>query len=87
VEVRLARKGKIHTYANNVYMPFPFDAPLPIIIGDMSGGTQFPAMGTEMKTEDLKIGNHIELVLRVAHQERGSTAYVYKFRPPRIMNS
>ncbi len=82
-EVTLARKGIVHTYSLNYYMPQPFESPLPIIIGELEDGIRYVALGTEMKADGIKIDMPVELVLRRMVVERGISAYGHKFRPIR----
>ncbi len=86
-EVKLARKGIIHTYSLNYYMPQPFESPLPIVIAELEDGNRYVALGTEMKVDGIKIDMPVELVLRKMVVERGITAYGHKFRPIRAQAS
>ncbi|MBI2849071.1 MAG: hydroxymethylglutaryl-CoA synthase [Chloroflexi bacterium] len=77
----MSKRGQIHTYSLNYYMPPPFEAPLPLITADMDDGRRFASIGTEMKADGMSVGMPVELVLRVFTIERGVTIYGYKFRP------
>lgn len=83
-EVALARKGTIHTYSLNYYMPQPFESPLPVIVAELDDGNRYAALGTEMKADGVSINMPVELVLRRMVQERGVSAYGQKFRPVRV---
>lgn len=78
-EVALGRKGTVHTYCVNYYMPDGFDVPLPFIVADMEGGTRYGALGSAMDVGELKIGNRVQLALRKYSSERGISTYGYKF--------
>jgi len=78
--VKLSKKGKIHTYCINYYMPPPLEAPLPLIFGDLEDGLRYQALGTEMNPEEMKVDMPVELVLRLLTVERGVSLYGYKFR-------
>lgn len=79
-KVKLSKKGKVHTYCINYYMPPPLEAPLPLIFGDLDDGLRYQALGTEMKPEEMKVDMPVELVLRLLTVERGVSLYGYKFR-------
>ena len=79
-QVKLSKRGKIHTYCINYYMPPPLEAPLAMIFGDLNDGLRYQALGAEMKPEDLRIDMPVELVLRLVTVERGISLYGYKFR-------
>lgn len=79
-EVLRSRKGKVHTFCVNIYNPAGVESPLPVIIGDMDDGTRFKGLGTEMKTEQIKIDMPVELVWRKIGSEDGVNAYAYVFR-------
>lgn len=80
-KVALSRRGRVHTYGVNYYMPPPFQSPLPMIVADLDDGSRFVAHGTEMDPRELAVGMEVELVLRVLANERGATVYAHKFRP------
>jgi len=79
-KVKLSKKGKIHTYCINFYVPPPLEAPLPLIFGDLDDGLRYQALGTEMKPEEMRVDMPVELVLRLLTVERGVSLYGYKFR-------
>lgn len=83
-EVVFSRKGKIHTFCVNYYMPPGFESPLPIIIADLDDGVRHRALGTEMSPEEIKINMPIELVLRRLTSEDNVDLYGNVFRPIRI---
>ncbi|MDP2662573.1 MAG: 3-oxoacyl-[acyl-carrier-protein] synthase III C-terminal domain-containing protein, partial [Dehalococcoidia bacterium] len=83
-EVALARKGIIHTYSLNYYMPQPFESPLPVIVAELEDGNRYAALGTEMKADGIKVDMPVELVLRRMVVERGISEYGHKFRPIRV---
>lgn len=84
-EVVFERRGKIHTFCVNYYMPPGFESPLPIIIADLDDGVRHRALGTEMDPEDeIKIGMPVELVLRKLASENNVDLYGNVFRPIRI---
>lgn len=82
--VALARKGIVHTYSLNYYMPQPFESPLPLVVGELEDGNRYLALGTEMKVDGIKVDMPIELVLRRIVNERGVSVYGHKFRPLRV---
>lgn len=79
-EIVLSKRGTIHTFCVNYYMPAPYEAPLPLIFVDLEDGPRYEAMGTEFEPEELKVNQKVELVLRVLNRERGATLYGYKVR-------
>lgn len=81
--VERARRGTVHTYAINYYMPPPLESPLPVIVADMADGSRYMALGTEIADETLEVGLPVELCLRVLYEERGARVYGYKFREDR----
>ncbi len=81
--VKMSKKGKVHAFVVNVYLPPPLEGPLPMIIGDMEDGNWFRALGTEMKLKEVKIDLPVELVLRKIVHERGIGVYTPSFRPLR----
>lgn len=83
-EVSLARKGTVHTYSLNYYMPQPFESPLPLIVGELEDGNRYLALGTEMKVDGIQVDMPVELVLRRIVEERGVSVYGHKFRPIRV---
>ncbi|HLE79897.1 MAG TPA: hydroxymethylglutaryl-CoA synthase [Dehalococcoidia bacterium] len=83
-QVSLARKGIVHTYSLNYYMPQPFESPLPLIVGELEDGNRYLALGTEIKADGIRIDMPIELVLRRIVEERGVSVYGHKFRPVRV---
>jgi hydroxymethylglutaryl-CoA synthase len=83
-EVVFSRRGKIHTFCVNYYMPAGFESPLPIIIADLDDGVRHRALGTEMSPEEVKIDMPVELVLRRLTSEDNVNLYGNVFRPIRI---
>ncbi len=83
-EVMLERRGKVHTFCVNYYMPPGFESPLPIIIADLDDGVRHRALGTEIPPEDVKIDMSVELVLRKLASEDNVNLYGNVFRPIRI---
>ncbi|MHB1419190.1 MAG: hydroxymethylglutaryl-CoA synthase [Bacillota bacterium] len=81
--VALAKKGTLHTYAINYYLPKPLASPLPILFVDLDDGTRMRVLGTELATE-LKIGMTIEMVFRRIATDRGFNLYGYKGRGERL---
>jgi hydroxymethylglutaryl-CoA synthase len=79
--VLLPRRGQIHTFCINFYLPAGFDeSPLPVIIADLEDGTRHRALGTEMKTEDVKVDREVELVVRRLATEDSVNLYGNVFR-------
>jgi hydroxymethylglutaryl-CoA synthase len=82
--VLLPRRGHIHTFCINFYLPAGFDeSPLPVIIADLEDGTRHRALGTEMKPDDIKIDREVELVVRRMATEDNTNLYGNVFRFPR----
>ncbi|MDY7032719.1 MAG: hydroxymethylglutaryl-CoA synthase [Thermodesulfobacteriota bacterium] len=83
-EVVFARRGTIHTFCVNYYMPPGFESPLPIIIADLDDGVRHRALGTEMSPQEIEIDMPVELVLRRLTSENNVDLYGNVFRPIRI---
>ena len=83
-KVLLKKRGKIHTFCVNYYMPPGFESPLPIIIADLDDGVRHRALGTEMHPDEIKIDMPVELVLRKLASENNVNLYGNVFRPIRI---
>jgi uncharacterized OB-fold protein len=81
--VARARRGSVHTFGINYYMPPPLESPLPVIVADMADGSRYLALATEIPNDTLRIGLPVELCLRVLYEERGARVYAYKFREDR----
>jgi hydroxymethylglutaryl-CoA synthase len=81
--VARARRGTVHTFGINHYMPPPLESPLPVVIADMADGSRYLALGTGLPADLLRIGLPVELCLRVLYEERGARVYAYKFRHDR----
>ncbi len=79
----IARRGRVHTFCINYYMPAPFDSPMPIIVADLEDGTRYQAAGTEMKPGEISIDMPVDLVLRSIIVDRGARVYGYKYRGSR----
>ncbi len=83
-ETKLSKKGKVHTFCFNVYLPDPMVGPLPVIIGDLDDGNRFRAFGTEFGLGKCKVGMDVELVIRRLISEDGVGVYSYCFRSARF---
>ncbi len=83
-ETTLTRKGKIHTYCFNIYLPEPMVGPLAVVVGDLDDGNRFRALGTEFELGKCEIDMDVELVLRNIISENGVGIYGYCFRPLRF---
>lgn len=83
-ETTLTRKGKVHTYCFNIYLPEPMVGPQAIVVGDLDDGNRFRALGTEFELGKCEIDMEIELVLRNIIRENGVGIYGYCFRPTRF---
>ncbi len=79
----LSRKGRIHTFCVNYYMPPGFEIPLANILVDLDSGGRYMGMGTELTPDELRVGMEVELVLRRITKERGVSVYGYKVKPIR----
>ena len=79
----LSKRGTIHTYCVNYYMPPGFETPLANILVDLESGGRFMGMGTEVRPEELEVGMPVKLVLRKITKERGASVYGYKVKPIR----
>jgi len=79
----LSRRGKIHTFCVNYYMPPGFEIPLANILVDLDSGGRYMGMGTEVSPDELRVGMDVELVLRRITKERGVSVYGYKVKPVR----
>lgn len=83
-ETTLKRRGKVHTYCFNIYLPEPMIGPQAVVVGDLDDGNRFRALGTEFEMGKCKIDMEIELVLRNIISENGVGIYGYCFRPLRF---
>lgn len=76
--VRLARRGRVHTFVVNQTMPPPFQAPLPLVVVDLEDGARLMVQGTSADAGVLAVGDEVTLVLRRYALERGIPVYGYK---------
>ena len=79
---KISKKGKIHTYTLNYYVPAPLDVPLCQIIADMEGGGRLTALASGIEPEEVAVEIPVELRLRRLVIERGMSVYSYKFCLP-----
>jgi hydroxymethylglutaryl-CoA synthase len=76
--VRLARTGRVETFAINYTMPPPFEAPLPLVVVSLEDGASVMVQGLAHEADRLAVGERVELVLRRYALERGVPVYGYK---------
>ena len=76
--VRLARRGRVHTFVVNQTMPPPFQAPLPLVVLDLEDGARLMVQGISADAGALAVGDEVTLVLRRYALERGIPVYGYK---------
>lgn len=79
----LSKRGIVHTFCINYYMPPGFEVPLANILVDLDSGGRYVGMGTEIEPEELKVGMPVELALRRITKERGVSVYGFKIKPLR----
>ncbi len=80
-EYKVARTGKIVAFTINYYMPTPLPYPLPLMTLEMDDGkARWSAQGTEWDLEDVQIGAHVELVVRILDRSRGISVYSLRAR-------
>jgi hydroxymethylglutaryl-CoA synthase len=77
--VDLARTGTVHTFVVNQVMPAPFEAPLPLVVLDLSDGARLMVQAVGDGSE-VAVGAAATLVLRRYAVERGAPVYGYKAR-------
>lgn len=78
---QMARTGKIAGCSVNYYMPAPLPYPMPLMTIDLDDGKgRMSAAGTEWNEEEVAVGAHVELVIRILDKSRGVTVYAYKAR-------
>ena len=76
---RLPTTGVVQTYVINQTMPAPFEAPLPLVVVDLSDGSRVQLQGAD-DGSDLAVGSEVELVPRRYTIERGVPVYGWKVR-------
>ena len=76
--VPLARRGRVETFVVNQTMPPPFQAPLPLVIIDLTDGARLMVQGSPADAADLAVGDEVTLSLRRYALERGIPVYGYK---------
>ena len=76
--VALGRQGTIQTFVVNQTMPPPFQAPLPIVVVDLSDGARLMVQGVSADAADMAVGDPVVLTLRRYALERGIPVYGYK---------
>lgn len=81
--VPLSRTGTVQTFVVNHTMPAPFEAPLPLVVVDLSDGARLLLQGLPEDAGALAIGDHVELELRRYAVERGAPVYGFKIRRAR----
>jgi hydroxymethylglutaryl-CoA synthase len=78
---KISRTGKIVAFSVNYYMPTPLPYPLPLMTLEMDDGkARMSAQGTEWNIEDVQIGAHVELVVRILDRSRGISVYALRAR-------
>jgi hydroxymethylglutaryl-CoA synthase len=83
-KVNLSRKGLVHTYCLNIYLPPPLQSPLPLIIADLDDGNRYRALGTEIRgSEEIRVEMPVEIVLRNIITQDGVGVYGNVLRPIR----
>ena len=78
--------GTLYSYTIIYQGTGKFDQYAPYIVAliDLEEGVRITAQLTDINREDLKIGMHLEMVIRTIYEDgdRGPILYGYKFRPP-----
>ena len=80
---RLPRKGRVHTYCVNNYLPVGFPRQVIHILADLEDGTRYWAPASEMHPEEVSMGAPVQLVLRRFTQDEGALVYGMKFISPK----
>jgi len=83
-DIKLSGQGKIYTYSV-IHTPteeFKTMAPYVVAIVELEEGAKITTQIVDCKPEDVKIGNHVEMVFRKIREEGddGVISYGYKFR-------
>jgi uncharacterized OB-fold protein len=78
--VSLPRTGEVLTFCVSTTLPRAFAAPLAMIYARLDDGTQWKALGSGLRDEDLTIGDRVELALRRLVVDDGLPVYGLVFR-------
>jgi len=79
-EYRIARRGKIFTFAKDHLVPNP-DPPTVMVSADLEGGGRFYAQLTDCDPATVTFEQPVELCFRRIHEGEGIINYFWKFRP------
>jgi uncharacterized OB-fold protein len=79
-DFKLSRKGHIYTYTND-YVYINPDPPETLVAVDLENGGRFFAQGTDVNSQDVRIGMEVELTFRKLHDGQGLPNYFWKARP------
>lgn len=75
----LPKSGTVQTFVINQTMPAPFEAPLPLVVVDLTDGSRIQLQGADDGAE-LAVGSQVELVRRRYTIERGVPIYGWKVK-------
>ncbi|MEM2870580.1 MAG: OB-fold domain-containing protein [Thermoplasmata archaeon] len=81
-EVKLTRRGVLHTYTQEHYYPTP-EPPVTMAVVDLEGGGRYLAQMTDVEPSEVRIGMEVELTFRKLHEGGGYHNYCWKCRPVR----
>ena len=79
-EVRMSRKGKVHTFNRDRVFLCP-EPSLMMAVIDLEDGGRFYGQMTDCGEEEIDIGLPVELVFRKFHDAKGFVNYFWKARP------
>lgn len=84
-EVKLSPRGKIHSFTVVMQRPpIYYKGPVPYGLAwvKLPEGVLFEALLTQCDLDAVRVGNDVELVIEVLHEdEEGNEVMTYKFRP------
>ncbi|MGQ9583284.1 MAG: OB-fold domain-containing protein, partial [Thermoplasmatota archaeon] len=81
-DVKLAKRGVVHTYTQEHYYPTP-DPPVTMAVIDLEGGGRYLAQMTDASSQEVRVGMEVEIVFRRLHEGGGYHNYCWKCRPVR----
>jgi hydroxymethylglutaryl-CoA synthase len=79
-EVRLSKKGTLHTYTQEHYYPNP-DGPVTMSVIDLDDGARFLTQMTDVDPKEVRIGMDLALTFRRLHDGGCFHNYTWKCRP------
>lgn len=83
-EVKISRRGTIHTYIVAHAMPSGIETPVPLAVVDTDDGARLVGFVTECEPNEIKWDMPVEIVLRRIGEQDGRINYGFKFRPIRF---